>query len=48
METQFKNINNTYKNDYLWIIRKLRLPKNKIVTRGIEIYIPEICFYKDG
>ena len=30
------------------MLKKLLLPANKIVTRGVEFYIPEICFYKEG
>jgi hypothetical protein len=32
----------------MWLLKKLQLPNNKIVLRGVEFYIPEICFYRDG
>jgi hypothetical protein len=30
------------------VIKKLIVPHNKIIKRGIDIFIPEICFFKDG
>lgn len=32
----------------MWLLRKLQLPTNKIVTRGVDFFISEICFYRDG
>lgn len=34
--------------DLIWVLKRLIPPANKIVSRGVELYIPEICFYKDG
>ena len=33
---------------FLELLKKLVLPHHKIVKRGVDIYIPEICFFKDG
>ncbi len=33
---------------FLEVLKKLVLPHHKIVKRGVDIYIPEICFFKDG
>lgn len=33
---------------YMDVIKKLLLPNHKIVKRGIDIFIPEVCFFKDG
>ena len=33
---------------YKTILKYLIVPHNKIVTRGLNIFIPELVFYKDG
>lgn len=33
---------------YKTILKFLILPHNKIINRGLNIFIPEIVFYKDG
>lgn len=46
-----ERLNNPFLNSaeqYMWLLKKLQLPSNKIVLRGVEFFIPEICFYKDG
>lgn len=35
-------------DEYMWLLKKLQLPSNKIVLRGVDFFISEICFYKDG
>ena len=30
------------------VLRKLMLPQNKIVLRGVDVLIPEICYFKNG
>lgn len=32
----------------MWLLKKLQLPNNKIVHRGVDFFISEICFYRDG
>ena len=33
---------------YEWILNRLLLPSHKIIYRGIDIYVPETVFFKDG
>lgn len=33
---------------YMWVIKHLIIPHNKIITKGLEIFLPEILFYKEG
>lgn len=33
---------------YMWVIKHLVIPHNKIIKKGLEVYMPEILFYKDG
>jgi len=43
------NHNNHYqKNLYEKVIERLIPPSNKIVSQGIDLFIPEICFFQDG
>jgi hypothetical protein len=30
------------------ILKHLLLPSNKIVKRGVEVFVPEICYFDDG
>jgi hypothetical protein len=30
------------------ILRHLLLPSNKIVKRGVEIFVPEVCYFEEG
>jgi hypothetical protein len=32
----------------MWVIKHLIVPHNKIVSRGLDLFIPDIIFYKDG
>ena len=37
------------KKTYLkWILKRLTIPSNKIVLKGLNIYVSEICFYENG
>lgn len=31
-----------------WMLNRLILPSHKIISRGIDIFIPETVFYRDG
>lgn len=31
-----------------FVLKRLLLPHHKIITQGLGVFIPEICFYKDG
>lgn len=30
------------------VLQRLMIPQNKIVRRSIEVFIPEICYFKNG
>lgn len=31
-----------------WVLKRLTIPNNKIVLKGLNIYVSEICFYENG
>ena len=31
-----------------YVLRKLLPPQNKTITHNFGVFIPEVCFYKDG
>ena len=39
---------NSVVNNFEWIIRHLMLPHHKLITRGLDVFIPEIVLFKDG
>lgn len=30
------------------MLERLVLPKNKIVTNGVGVFVPEICYFENG
>jgi hypothetical protein len=43
-----ENNNRITSTSFEYILKRLITPNNKIITQAISIFIPEICFYKDG
>ena len=42
-------MNGTRRSSHLrWVLRRLTLPNNKVIIRGLNVFIPEIAFYQDG
>lgn len=36
------------KSDLIYVLERLILPKNKIVTSGIGVFVTEICYFENG
>ena len=30
------------------VLKKLMLPSNKIVERGVEVFVPDVCYFVNG